>query len=433
MQLASVRYPEGPLLRTPSDLDVPDLATEEVRHVSTSRVALADYDLIQHDFPELNTQNLQVRLPRLARLSTTERDQVIQDIVDDWLVASAAYVSVPQVEQTVTNTLIQTDGASIGFRPPKYGRALVVSIQPDPNADEEGGRWPATMPGLLDIKGAGVAPGKTPEKRECDGLSYLANVLYDYVIKRAIDAIFEREVTTLWTVPVYAILDLGFDVVDAGCGAAPAGLHVRRAHRRVLTMEQFGPAYSEVTLEIERILRKYGLTAVSVRRRLDLREVDGRLFVTCDGKESPIVGPEQIGLCLKLLRTKKFVSVDRVDSQLARGATFPPASAQMYDFGTLHVERNFERPLNYMNSLAPEHLVWPENGDCVGPEPHVCLPFDTWNRRRLLSICHKLALQFRTDMISRRALREQLEEPLDQMVERWQRADSGPLASVGVG
>jgi hypothetical protein len=302
MPIPTIRFPTGPILRSIADLDVPNLEVEEIRHVSTAQVALADYTVIQADFPELRDDNLLKLNPWLESSKGVNRQRAIHGLIDDWLIANAAWVSAVQSEQAFVNTSIVTDkSAAVGYRPPGYGRSLVVPVQPVSWSEQTRERWPAIMTGLLDLKGAGVGPGKTPARsRNADGLEYLGVALKDYVVKRAVDAIFERELPTMWTVPIYAVLDLGFDVYEGPLGTAPAGMHVRRAHRRVLNESQWGQVYVSTSLEVERALRKYGLTSASRRARLFIEEINGRLSVSIGDSKKESFTPEEAGLCLQL-------------------------------------------------------------------------------------------------------------------------------------
>jgi hypothetical protein len=425
------RYPEGPILRTIEDLDVPNLASEEMRHVSSARVVLADYELIQHDFPHLRPASLVSRHRRLIPLTDAERQQEFRGIIDDWLLASAAYMSDTQCRQNDFNSEIPVDQGATGYRPPTYGRALVVPVQAtkDPRQPDVEAPY-STMPGLLDIKGAGAGPGKK-QTSEFNGLEYLACALNEYVIKRAVDAIFEREVPTMWTVPVYAVLDLGFEVREGHLGSGPAGMHVRRAHRRVLHSGHTGPTYANVSMDVEMALRKYGLTATGSFGRVVIEETDGKLTTTIFRQAQTPTTPAEVGLCLRILKKGQRVVIDRTDVQLARGAEWPPATGQMYDFGNVHACASFSRPVGYLFSMSEKTTIWPDDGRYVRPDPVLRLPSETWVRSVLMKRCVNLAKQFRENAIGREDLWRGLELPLQQMVDRW-RKNEGSRASAGL-
>src|SRR4051812_49116773 len=53
-----LRFPPGPLLRRIDELDDPGVVAERVQHVTTARVCLVNYEIIQHDFPFLAEESL---------------------------------------------------------------------------------------------------------------------------------------------------------------------------------------------------------------------------------------------------------------------------------------------------------------------------------------------------------------------------------------
>jgi hypothetical protein len=58
-----------------------------------------------------------------------------------------------------------------------------------------------------------------------------------------IDEIFRRAAPWFWTVPVYGVVDLGFDARTRDGERVPAGLLVRRAHRRPPGAMDLPPRY----------------------------------------------------------------------------------------------------------------------------------------------------------------------------------------------
>ena len=284
-----LRFPEGPLLREIADLDEPAVGKEDIYHVSSARVVLAEYELLQHDFADLSEKNLIRRNPDLGRLDATERRAAIRSIVDDWLIANAAFVSAPQVGQAIVNTPIATDGGPIaGYRPPRYGRSVVVSLKE--NARLRGPtapRWDIGD-GLLDLKGAGVEAGKIPShEMHWDGLEYLGVALGDFILRTIVEEIFRRAAPGLWSVPIYAILDLGFDVRSGWRGTAEAGMHVRRGHRRPLmgsSLPASGSPEEQVQCEIEMLLRNYGVTSIAGVSALMIEEQNGSITASIGGE-----------------------------------------------------------------------------------------------------------------------------------------------------
>ncbi len=176
----------------------------------TARVVFANYALIRHDFPALRGA------------STTA--------IDAWLVEHGAVISVGQA-------------------PPMYGRAVVMPVPG----------------GLLDVKGAGVETGVTPTRNwHQNGLLMLGAGIGSAGFQDLIHNVFRDARSELWCVPEYAILDLGFDVRLMDGGTEPACILLRRAHRRQRgggDLPDAGSVEEQVKLEIELLLRQYGITS----------------------------------------------------------------------------------------------------------------------------------------------------------------------------
>ena len=422
------RYPQGPLLRQPTELDVPELACEEVLHVPAARVVTAEYDVLQHDFPELNTKHIVALNPSLATLSDHERDAAVRSIIDLWLIANAAYVSTAQAAQAVVNSPIASDGRRIlAYRPPRYGRAVVVAASQDEHRSTDGLYRVPSAKGLLDLKGAGVAPGREPSDRaQSNGLEHLATALSDFLVKKVIDEILARSLPSVWSVPVYAVLDLGFDVIGGELDFGPAGLHVRRAHRRRFEA-QVPPVEHEVTFAIECVLRRYGLTSATIGLQIHYSRTNG--YVTRRRGRRPAIpctDPAEIGAVLALLGTVDELSLDRRDVQMAREVTSLPPQAQLVDFGALRIVERFERPmLRYYERAVLEQIIWPDDPEFIQPDPRIRVPIDGWERRELAMSCLALANAFRQGILSaanvRRDLDERFSRWLQGLVEREER------------
>jgi len=198
---ASARFPAGPLLRRIEELAPDGLTPERALQVAGARAALLDRALLEHDFPFLREET------HLAR----------------FLVEHAAFVSRPQARQSAVNSPIATTGIeTTAYRPPDYGRAFVLPVL-------RNGR-PA---GLLDVKGAGVAPRRRPSLApHASGLMFLGEALREAVYTRLVDAALRHAGLRCRALPVYGVVDLGFDAYLPNGRSLPAGLLVRRAHRR---------------------------------------------------------------------------------------------------------------------------------------------------------------------------------------------------------
>ncbi len=265
---------------------------ETVVQVKSAKVMFANYPLLMHDFPQLSEQELLKRNPHLRDLDVSERTKRIHRLIDKWLLRHGGYVSTSQSKGTVVNTKINKGSKRTrAYRPTHYGRALVFSIQETIKSLgvlKEIGEQKGDQ-GLLDIKGVGVAPDKTPShKTHSSGLMPLRGCYKELIIEQLIHQIFAREKSNHRTTPIYAIVDLGFDRVvlktrlERAKGVSvndiekieqPAGLLFRRAHNRVVgnvDLPKYGSQYYQLTKDIEWMLRKYGMTSASTPSSIKL-------------------------------------------------------------------------------------------------------------------------------------------------------------------
>ncbi|MCU1348399.1 MAG: hypothetical protein JWO56_1429 [Acidobacteria bacterium] len=341
-----------PLPRTVFDLADPGIHPELVLRVDGARVVFADYPLLREDFPQL------AGAPPAA--------------IDEWLLRAAAVVSEPQAAQETVNTKIATTGEKIGaFRPPLYGRAVVTS--PD------GG-------GLLDVKGTGVAPGLAPLNRShANGLLALGEALANMAIREVMERIFRRANTGFSTVPDYAVIDLGFDVRDLFGPSTPACAQVRRAHRRPpagIELPLAGSPEQQLKLEIEILLRHYGMTSCSPATSFELDDSSGKLEMRYADKPMPPHSDEQMEQIRKLTRYEGGkLTIEGVNVQLTRESGIQPSRATAIDFGHYSVRERFELPVV---SLVRDRLIrwggalWPGDPHFPRPSARLCLPLESW-------------------------------------------------------
>ena len=341
-----------PLPRTVFDLADPGIRPELALRVAGARVVFADYALLRHDFPQLEWAS--------------------RPAIDEWLLRNAAVVSAPQAAQEVVNTKIATTGDTVtAFRPPLYGRAVVT--------DAEGG-------GLLDVKGAGVAPGFVPQnKSHANGLLAHGEALANIAIREVMERIFRRANTGFATVPEYAVIDLGFDVRELFGAATPACVQVRRAHRRPIggvELPLAGSPEQQVKFEIEVLLRHYGMTSCSPATSFVLDDSSGKLVMHYAEKPMPPHSDEQMASIRKLTRYQGGrVMIEGVNVQLTREASVRPSRATVIDFGHYSVRERFDLPVV---SLVRDRLIrwggalWPGDANFPQPSSKLRLPLSSW-------------------------------------------------------
>jgi hypothetical protein len=364
------RFPIGPVLRHVEELYQPTIARESAVRLAEARVVLADYALLQADFPYLSTPALLRAHPDLEQLDPAQRQQAIHARIDAWLLEHAAVISGRQTVPNNVNTAIAVTDARVDVaRPPRYGRALVVPIP--------GG-------GLLDIKGAGVADGAMAQRFvHQTGLMFLGEALADWAYQRVIDRMLRHAESACASLPTYAVLSLGFGI-HSDPGILPAGMQVRRAHRRPLMggdLPGGGTACQRIKFEIEMILRHFGVTSCNSVTTIE-RTIDesGERRYGYGGQAMTGYTPEQLQAIESLLGSE-FDRFEGVNIQILREFSIEPASAQIVDFGHYEVRRRFEQPVV---SLVNDRLArWggalrPNHPHFVQPDPELLLPLDEW-------------------------------------------------------
>jgi hypothetical protein len=221
---------------------------EVVEKVSGAKVLLANYELIRNDFEEAKC------------LSDTN--------IDNWLLETAAFISIKQLNPNQVNTPITTEGYSsrkIAYRPHIYGRALIFP----------------TKNGLIDAKGAGAI--KPAQCTHSNGLLTVGEGIREYIYEALISEIFAHYRANFdqnypyKTVNSYAVIDLGFDVIHKDGSKSPAGLYLRQAHDRFgdPKSEEYNFLSFKHGLEIERVLRLYGITSAGVGQNFALADIQG--------------------------------------------------------------------------------------------------------------------------------------------------------------
>ena len=202
---------------------------EEFVRVESARIVLVDYDLVRKDFVETRA------------MSNPE--------IDAWLLKHTAFVSKPQAAQQTVNTPIATTAERVqAFRPKEYKRAAVFRAGS----------------GLIDVKGSGA-----PRPQQADhgnGLATLGEGIREFIYEKLIRKIFEREGGKHQTLGTYAILDYGFDVIHANGSRSPAGAILRQGHARYAGDFAFSLMDEGKALEVELLLRKYGITTAGAHR-----------------------------------------------------------------------------------------------------------------------------------------------------------------------
>ena len=396
----SRRVPAGPLYRDVRDLYGKELNREKAVHVPNARVVIANYTALCRDFPYLGSEKF-LKVYSTDACSLCQRDGLLcTNAIDKWLVENAAIVSLRQTTANTVNSQIEHAAAlKYAYRPPAYGRALVVPV--DYGGVAEGA-------GLFDLKGAGVAPNRTPSHKDhSNGLEYLGVAIADFFYGWLIDRIFARTVPGYSTVPVYAVLDLGFDITGGWHGTAPAGLHVRRAHRRTAHGYQMvlsGSENERVQLQIEMLLRTFGLTSANCGSSFEMAEADGLERLHFGGKLVKYSSDAARARGAEIERVAGGSRLEMMNIQLMHSPTWEPRSAQMYDFGHISTRKDFLFPFASTaqdRHLEVGHVILPEDASFIRPNPRLRVDPSLFHRHSVNAMGFYLAQGFRNSTVPR--------------------------------
>lgn len=406
---------DEPLLLGPANLDEPELKREEVVGLRDARVVWADDRMLDRDFRVSD----RAAPPGLAPGATAgER-------LDAWLLSECAWLSTSQAGQDTVNSAPHLSGTRRSmFRPPGYGRALVTRV--------DGG-------GLMDLKGVGTAPGVAPRYGiHSNGLLSLWTALEELALERLTEAVFRRSRSGFRCVPAYAVLDLGFDLRSPEGQTTPAGLLARRAHRRGRSGVDLAPSGSPrqlVQLEIELLLRHFGLTSDSPSSRILICERAGQMRVRYGPRWMDELDERELRRLRELSGFRgEPMQIAGVNVQLTRDVGLNPSRATVVDFGHFNVRRRFDEPILSMVGDRLLHwggLLTVDDPRYVQPRPGLALPYKLWGARedcvepgspagtppekrtRVQRLCMELAHGFRAGSVDRAGVEARLRELLD--------------------
>ncbi len=423
------RFPVGPLLTTIDQLEDPGCSPEEVLHLSNARVVLADYPILQHDFPQLGDEALFGAHPELARLEESKRRPALGRIIDGWLLRHFALVSQAQAAQSVVNTPIPVSRQRRpAHRPTRYGRSLVAPLGSKALASIPDGADLGPMGArLVDVKGAGVAPGRIPSVQlHCSGLMQLGEALQDTVVQWAIEAVFRHSGSGFAALPLYAVLDPGFDVFTADGRAVPAGMQLRRAHRRPVAGEELphpGSPEELLKAEAEMLLRHYGITSCNVGTEIELSQKEADLTLRYGGRDLELSREGQDWIRRILGRTADWEGSDHfegINIQFARDVGAEAPRAQLVDFGHYSFRDRFHTavvnlvrgwPFRWGGTIDASHPLFAQ------PIEELRVPGELWKG----STSWDLAEDLRRGDCQRGELTRRVQSFLGETAKRWKR------------
>lgn len=351
-------FPLVPVLSNLNEFEPEKLKPEIVYRLPTARLVFADYDLLQHDFPFLRNDSLVKNRPELQQIGVADKTKSIKHILNEWLMTNAAFVSARQRRQSLVNTPIEAgDEQVMAFRPSRYGRALIFSLEVN-HRSRIGAPPDSEIQGLLDVKGIGVAPSATPRFGiHSNGLMTLGEAIREVIVEKILNRIFQHSGSFCRAVPAYAVIDTGFDLKWANGVRLPAGMLVRRAHLRPtypLGMKDSSSPLVDLELAVELLLRRYGVTSTGMATIIEIADSDGETAIKYGStllryKEDEI---KQIKEMASFEGERK--RLEGVNIQFTREAQSHPACSQIVDFGGFFVKEKFE---NSIVSLVVDRLL----------------------------------------------------------------------------
>ena len=337
------RCSSGHILADISHASPTPLDEERIFRLPKARVACANYAAIVHDFPQIFGDGALENnpLPGCDRCSGIGR--LCRKMINVWILNNAGFISEQQLLSNSVNSPIEVDLQShrSAYRPPYYGRAVIVPV--DNSGNDGGGKY-------LDLKGIGVAPGREPTQQyHSNGLEYLGNALADFFYGWLVDSIFAKSCPGYQVLPVYAVLDLGFDIYGNEHGPAPAGMHVRRAHTRPFPpLPMSGSAHEKLTIHIELLLRHFGITSATYGTALILSGQGEEAGLSCLGHRLDCktdAETQKAQYIMNMMRDNGFAELSMSNIQITNELDWDAKSVQIYDFGHFTASRQFETPV----------------------------------------------------------------------------------------
>ncbi len=440
-------FSAGPILTSIEDLGQDGVFPETVVRVIDARVVYANYDLLKHDFPQLADHVLEQEFHYLISLKGIAKQNAIQNIIDEWLLRNTAFISQNQAKQSIVNSpIVIGNEETKAYRPPGYRRALVFSIEEnDKKLLPANKRQTVFESRLIDVKGVGVAPGAQPVNAPySNGINRLGFALYELIIQELLKRVFRHSNTAIQTLPLYAIIDPGFDEQNGRMPfPTPSSLMIRRAHRRPknsVGLYPYGSSGQLVQLEIEQLLRRYGITSVNSATTVKVKagKENDELRIQCGDQlvdffnEKERMEIERASHCKGRIDAIIF---DGINIQHTPEIGLDPTNATLVDFQSYTIKERFDDPLLSLVSDKPLRwggVVWPHDEDFVRPDPSLQIPFrlvsDTGSiygydlgegKMKIDSLCYGLAHDFRANRISRESLLHTLQTYLDLLTEHW--------------
>lgn len=398
-------FPIGPVFSNVENVSNELSVDQGLVKLDRAEVVLANYDLILSDFPNSFGAKFKSRYLDSFCSKCLISGTTCPNAIDKWLLKNAAYISKSQAEVNSINSEVHgvlVDTAS--YRPPRYGRAMVVEVRQG-NDD--------LIEGLLDIKGCGVRNSSVPQfEANRNGLEYLGDALADYFYGWLIDKIFDMVGLSYQSVPIYAVIDTGFDIVDGWRGTAAAGLHIRRAHQRRKGGGELpiaGTDEEKIMIQMEAVLRNFGITSSTHQTTYKFVKagspLNTKLFY--GGKQLELSSTKSKEKAFDLANNLRSGFLEMTNYQLANDFSWDRTQAQFVDLGHFHVRRDFYYP--FTNGVKDTifqvgRVFKPSDIDFPKRYSEVAIDAELFGRQNVTGQCFFLAQAFRKGTANRRLI-----------------------------
>jgi len=298
----------------------------------------------------------------------------------DWLRQEAAVLSAPHLCASEVHSAVDfSDQDQVhATRLPRYGRACsrIMKLPREVVRRQIGTQQHSYSSFLwLDSKGTGVRPNLTPKCEEyATGLLPLDEALEEYLWSRILDKVMEHGGAAYRCLPIYGIVDLGFEFRDPVGNIRAASVLLRRGHLRnassdlpmTFTREHLS------CLIIELLIRNYGITSTA--------EQPSKILL--DGSEISIFSEKRQEVVAKLkasdidvdLSRISGAEIDQINIQFGWSGLSP--ELELVDTGQYRIADSFIRPL--VSSVADRLGAWggvilPDSPDFVQPDEEISL------------------------------------------------------------
>ena len=329
-----------------NELDEPLGEWETARREISASLLWTNHNLLAQDFPDLRIEQSQ-----------------------EFVLSNAAVVSESLTRPNQVVSFVPYGDSVEVFRPPRYGRSLVIEFA-RPSQDDS----LQLFRGIFDVKGVG--PKSEPILRNhATGILPLPLAIEELVNQRIVEGVMEALNYDVSGVPVYGIIDLGFEGwIPEIRRPLPCAALVRQGHRRPvggIDLPAFNSNAHHAQLQLELVLRRFGISSVTPMTTFQIeRGADGRVSSLYGGHPVDGLGEDETELVLrkigKSLSCGQRIVFGGINVQLTRHVDLNPIRCQLVDFGHYcevdsRIDRLLcmvaDRPLNWGGDHDVEALM----------------------------------------------------------------------------